>query len=112
MPGPVAPYAWSSTWAQARAEAVKLQVEEERFSWMKEADRYMLCMGVEPVPWDQFAEVISQTGESQFQAIEQRTCEEQVTESGESPGPGSLVGATLVVRSVTTITALRMISHG
>jgi hypothetical protein len=112
MPGPVAPHAWSSTWAQARAEAARLQAEEERFSRMKEADRYLLNMGLEPIPCEQFADEISQTGETQFQAIEQRTCEEQVSESGEQPGPGSLVGATLVVRSVTTITALRMISHG
>jgi hypothetical protein len=75
MPGPVAPHAWSSTSEQARAEAAKHQPEEEGFSWMKEADRYMLCMGLEPIPWDQYAEVVSQTGESQFQAIEQRTCE-------------------------------------
>jgi hypothetical protein len=102
MPRPVAPHAWSSTWAQAR-----LQAEEERFSWMKDADRYMLSVGFEPAPWEQFTEAISQTGESQFQAIEQRTCEEQVNESGEQPGPGSLVGATLAVCSITTITALR-----
>jgi hypothetical protein len=111
MPEQVAPYAWSSTWAQARAEAARLQAEEERFSWMKEADRYMLSMALEPIPWDQFADAISQTGEMQFQAIEQRTCEEQVSESGEQPGPGSLVGATSVVRSVPTITTLRMTSH-
>jgi hypothetical protein len=75
---------------------------------MKESDRYMLNMGLEPIPWEQFADAISQTGEMQFQ----RTCEEQVSESGEQPGPGSLVAATLVVGSVTTITALRMISQG
>jgi hypothetical protein len=59
MPGPVAPHAWSSTWAQARTEAARLQAEEERFSWMKDADRYMLSMGLEAVPWEQFAEAIS-----------------------------------------------------
>jgi hypothetical protein len=79
---------------------------------MKEADRHMFSMGLEPVPWDYFAEAISQIGESQFQAIEQRTCGQQVFETGEQPGPDSLVGATLVVRSVTIITALRMVSHG
>jgi hypothetical protein len=79
---------------------------------MKEADLQMLSMGLEPVPWEQFAEAIRQTGEFQFQAIEQRTCGEQVLETGEQPGPGSLVGATLVVRSVKVITALRMVSHG
>jgi hypothetical protein len=88
MPGPVAPHAWSSTWAQARAEASRHQAEEELFSRMKEADRYMPCMGIEPIPRDEYAEVVSQMGESQFQAIEQRTCEEHVTESGEAPGPG------------------------
>jgi hypothetical protein len=107
LPAPVAPYAWSSTWAQAREEAARRQAEEERFSWMKDADLQMLSMGLEPVPWEQFAEAISHTGESQFQAIEQRACGEQVLETGEQPGPGSLVGATSVVRSLTVITALR-----
>jgi hypothetical protein len=112
MPESVAPYQWSSTWAQARAEAEQPRAEEERFSWMKDANLQMLGMGLEPVPWDQFAEAIRQTGEFRFQAIEQRTCGEQVFETGEQPGPGSLVGATLVVRSITVITALIMVSHG
>jgi hypothetical protein len=112
IPASVAPYAWSSTWARARAEAAQRQVEEERFSWMKEADLQMLSLGLEPVPWEHFAGAISQTGETQFQAIEQRTCGEQVLESGGQPGPDSWVGATLVVRSITVITVLRMVSHG
>jgi hypothetical protein len=41
LPAPVAPYAWSSTWAQARAEAAQRQADEERFSWMKEADHLL-----------------------------------------------------------------------
>jgi hypothetical protein len=32
MPESVAPYAWSSTWAQARVEAAQRQAEEERLS--------------------------------------------------------------------------------
>jgi hypothetical protein len=44
---------------------------------MKGADLHMLSMGLEPVPWESFPEAISQTGETIFQAIEQRTCGEQ-----------------------------------
>jgi hypothetical protein len=79
---------------------------------MKDADLQMLTMGLEPVPWEEFAEVVSQAGEYQFQAIEQRTCSEQVLGTGEPPGPDSLVGATLVVRSHTVVTALKMVSYG
>jgi hypothetical protein len=64
---------------------------------------FLLYMGLEPIPWEQLADAISQSGETQFQAIEQRTCEEQVSESGGQPGPGSLVGATLVVRSFSHV---------
>jgi hypothetical protein len=94
IPESVAPYRWSSSWAQARAEAAQRQAEEERFSWMKEKDLHMLSLGLEPVPWEQFSEAINQTGDAIFQAIEQRTCEEQVFETGGEPGPESLVGAT------------------
>jgi hypothetical protein len=45
---------------------------EERFSWMKEADKGMLYLGLEPYPWEQFAGAIERTGETEFQAIEQR----------------------------------------
>jgi hypothetical protein len=72
----------------------------------------MLTMGLEPVPWEQFADAVSQSGEYQFQVIEQRTCSEQVLQTGEPPGPNSLVGATLVVRSHTMVTALKMVSYG
>jgi hypothetical protein len=56
----------SSTWAQARAEAQQRREAEERFSWMSDADLQMLSMGLEPYPWDHFADVIKQTGEYQF----------------------------------------------
>jgi hypothetical protein len=79
---------------------------------MKDADLQMLSMGLEPVPWEQFADAISQSGEYQFQAVEQRASSEQVSETGEPPGPHSMVGATLVVRSHTIVTALKMVSHG
>jgi hypothetical protein len=70
----VAPSHWSSTWAQSRAEAEQRRANEIRFSWMRDADLQMLSMGLEPVPWEEFAEAIRQTEEDQFQAIEQRTC--------------------------------------
>jgi hypothetical protein len=65
----VAPSPWSSSWAQARAEAQHRREMEERFSWMKEADLQMLSLGLEPYPWDQFAEEIAKTRETEFQAI-------------------------------------------
>jgi hypothetical protein len=110
-PESIAPSPWSSTWAQARAEAEQRRAEEERFSWMRDADLQMLSMGLEPVPWDDFAEAVNQTGEYQFQAVEQRTCSEQVLQTGEPPGPDSLVGATLFVRSHTIVTALKMVIY-
>jgi hypothetical protein len=69
----IAPYAWSSTFVQARAEA-----EEEQFSWMTEADQYMFQLELEPVPWEHLEEAASQKGETQFQAMKQRAREEQV----------------------------------
>jgi hypothetical protein len=97
----VAPYAWSSSFAQARREAIQLQAMEEQLSWMTEADQYMLHLGLEPVPWDQFAEATGQKGEYQFQAIEQRATEDNVMGSQKESAPNSLVGATIVVRSAT-----------
>jgi hypothetical protein len=38
----VAPQAWSTSFAQARSEAIRQQAEEERFSWMTEADQDIL----------------------------------------------------------------------
>jgi hypothetical protein len=118
-PESVASSPWSSTRAQAEAESEQRQGEEERFSWMKDADLQMLTMGLEPVPWEHFADAVNQSGEYQFQAVEQRTCSEQVLQTGEQvlqlpeqPGPDSLVGATLVVRSHPIVTALKMVSHG
>jgi hypothetical protein len=105
LPESMAQSPWSSTWAQAKAEAAQRREEEEGFSWIRDADLQMLSMGLEPVPWDQFAEAVSQTGEDHFQAIEQRASSEQVLETGEPPGPHSMVGATLVVRSHTIVTA-------
>jgi ribonuclease HI len=112
MPESVAPSPRSSTWAQARAEAQQRREAEVRFSWMRDSDLQMLTMGLEPYAWDHFAEAASHSGETQFQAIEQRTCSEEVLETGEPPGPDSLVGATLVVRSQTIVTALKMVSYG
>jgi hypothetical protein len=72
----VAPHAWSSTFAQARREAIRLQAMEEQFSCIAEADQFMLQLGLEPVPGDHFADAVSQKGEGLFQAIEQRATEE------------------------------------
>jgi hypothetical protein len=107
----VAPSPWSSTWVQARAESEQQLALEERFKWMTDADLQMLTMGLEPYPWEEFAEAISRTQEWKFQAIEQRACEEEVMQKGIPPGPDSLVWATLVVRSHTVITVLNMVRH-
>jgi hypothetical protein len=48
----VAPHAWSSSFAQARREAIRQQAMEEQFSWMTEADQFVLQLRLEPVPWD------------------------------------------------------------
>jgi hypothetical protein len=41
MPESVAPSPWSSTWAQARAESEQRRANEERFSWVRDADLQM-----------------------------------------------------------------------
>jgi ribonuclease HI len=109
-PDSVAPSPWSSSWAQARAEAQHRREFEERFSWMKEADTYMLSLGLEPYPWDKFAEEIEKTGEMEFQAIEQRANAQHLLQADCSPDATSVVGATLVVRSHTIVTALNIVS--
>jgi hypothetical protein len=78
---------------------------------MSDADTQMLTMGLEPYPWEEFAGAIGQSREWKFQAIEQRACEEQVMQQNVPPGPDSLVGATLMVRSHTIIAVLNMVSH-
>jgi hypothetical protein len=93
MPDSVAPSPWSSTWKQARAESEQRRALEGRFAWMTEADLSMITMGLEPYPWEEFAEVISRTQEWKFQAIEQRACYEEVHQTGGPSGPNSLVGA-------------------
>jgi hypothetical protein len=73
----VAPHAWSSSFAQARKEATRQQ-----FSWMTESDQLM-----EPVPWEHLADAMRRKGEGRFQAIEQRTTEEDVMGSQDQPAP-------------------------
>jgi hypothetical protein len=107
----IAPHAWSTSFAQARSEAIRQQAEKEWFIWMIEADQHMFQLGLEPVPWEQFEEAVSQKDERQFLAMEQRASEEQAMHSPEQPAPDSLVGATIVIRSETVISALRMVSH-
>jgi ribonuclease HI len=106
----VAPSPWSSTWRQARAEAEHRRAMEERFSWMKDADLQMLYLGLEPYPWEQFAEEVAKSGETEFQAIEQRGSTEDVFRTEVPEGMLSVVGPALVVRSRTIVTALKMVS--
>jgi hypothetical protein len=101
----------SPSFIQARREAIRLQAMEEQFSWMTEADQYMLHLGLEPVPWEHVAEATGQKGESQFQAIEQRVTGKDVLESQEELAPNSLVGATIVIRSETVVSAFRRVSN-
>jgi hypothetical protein len=54
-------------------------------------------------------EKIAKTGETEFQAIEQRASTEDVYQQ-EVPPELSIVGATLVIRSRTIVTALNVIS--
>jgi hypothetical protein len=106
----VAPHGWSSTFTQARREALQLQAMEDQYSWMTEADQFMFHLGLEPVPWEHFEETVSQEGETQFQATEQRASEEDVMGSHEQPASDSLIGATIVIRSETVISAYRIVS--
>jgi hypothetical protein len=106
----IAPHAGSTSFAQARSEAIQQRAMEEQYSWMTEADQHMFQLGLEPVPWEHFAEAVEQKGKGQFQAIEQRASEEQVMQSSEPPTPNSLVGVTMVVRSETMISAFREVS--
>jgi hypothetical protein len=103
----VAPRAWSTSFAQARRDAIRQRAMEERFSWMTEADQSTLTMGLEPVPWNQFSDVVARKGKMQFQAIEQRMSGEQ-SEEGMSPmAPEPMIVAAVVVKSETTISAFR-----
>jgi hypothetical protein len=104
------PTSWCSTWAQAQAGAQYIRDMEERFGWMKEADKGMLNLGFEPYPWDQFAEAIERTGETEFQAIEQRGNGVDVFRENCPEGGELVVGATLVIRSRTIVTAMNVIS--
>jgi hypothetical protein len=70
----------------------------------------MLNLGLEPYPWEQFAEAIESSGETEFQVFEQRgngrdAFRENCPETGET-----VVGASLVIRSRTMITAMNMSS--
>jgi hypothetical protein len=83
---------------------------EEQFSWVTEADQHMFQLGLEPVPWEHFAEGVESKGDGRFQAIEQRASEEQVVQSSEPSTPDSLVGVTMVVRSDTLVSAFMQMS--
>jgi hypothetical protein len=83
---------------------------EERFSWMTEADKGMLNFGLEPYPWNQFAEVIEMTGETEFMIFEQRGTGREVYRDCCPDGAEMIVAATLVVRTRTCVTALNVYS--
>jgi hypothetical protein len=101
---------WSNTWAEAQAEAKQIREMEERFSWMTEADKGMLSLGLEPYPWNQFAEVIEMTGETEFMVFEQRGTGRNVYRDSCPDGAEMIVAATLVVRTRTCVTALNVYS--
>jgi ribonuclease HI len=103
--------AWSNTWAQAQAEARQAREMEERFSWMREADKGMLSLGLEPYPPDQFAEAIANSGETEFMVFEQRGNGADVLRESCPVGAEVVVGATLVIRSRTCVTAMNAVSH-
>jgi hypothetical protein len=103
--------AWSNTWVQAQAEARHIREMEERFSWMREADKGMLNLGLEPYPPDQFAEAIANSGETEFMVFEQRGNGSNVLRESCPDGAEVVVGATLVIRSRTCATAMNAVSH-
>jgi hypothetical protein len=103
--------AWSNTWDQAQAEARQIREMEERFSWMREADKGMLNLGLEPYPPDQFADAIVNSGETEFMVFEQRGNGSEVLRENCPDGAEVVVGATLVVRSRTCVTVMNAVSH-
>jgi hypothetical protein len=103
--------AWSNSWAQAQAEARQIREMEERFSWMREADKGMLNLGLEPFPPDQFEEAIASSGETEFMVFEQRGNGGDVLRESCPEGAEVVVGATLVIRSRTCVTVLNAVSH-
>jgi hypothetical protein len=103
--------AWSNTWAQAQAKARQIREMEERFSWMREADKGMLNLGLEPYPPGQFADAIADSGETEFMVFEQRGNGAEVLRENCPDGAEVVVGATLVVRSRTCVTAMNAVSH-
>jgi hypothetical protein len=72
--------------------------------------RYVV-LGIGTYPWDQFAEEIAKTGETEFQAIERRGNAGEVFKEACPQGAETIVGATLVIRSRTIVTALNMVSE-
>jgi hypothetical protein len=103
--------AWSNTWAQAQAEARHIREMEERFSWMREADKAMLGLGLEPYPPDHFSEAIANSGETEFMVFEQRGNGGDVLRESCPDGAEVVVGATLVIRSRTCVTVMNAVSH-
>jgi hypothetical protein len=102
---------WSNTWAQAQEEARQIREMEERFSWMTEADKGMLNLGLEPYPWYQFAEAIENTGETEFMVFEQRGSGKDVLRDDAPDGAELAIGASLIIRSRTCVTAMSVYSN-
>jgi hypothetical protein len=103
--------AWSNSWAQAQAEARHIREMEERFSWMSKADEGMLATGLEPYHPNDFEGAIMNAGETEFMVFEQRASGEDVLRESCPEGSEEVVGATLIIRSRTCITALTVTSH-
>jgi ribonuclease HI len=49
---------WSSDLKLSKEDSEQRRALEDRFGWMTDADLPTLTMGLEPYPWEQFAEVI------------------------------------------------------
>jgi hypothetical protein len=103
--------AWSNSWAQAQAEAHYVREMEERFSWMKEADKGMLSLGLEPYPAEHFAEAMAHTGETQSMVFEQCANGEEVLREDCPEGAEEVVGISFVIRSRTCVTVTNSICY-
>jgi hypothetical protein len=82
---------------------------EERFSWMKEADKGMLNTGLEPVQSEHFAEAMVHAGETQFMVFEQSGSGEDVLKECCPEGAEEVLGTSFVVRSRTCVTVANIV---
>jgi hypothetical protein len=78
---------------------------------MKEADKGMLNLGLEPYPGEHFAEAIAHTGETQFMVFEQNGNGEKVLREDCPDGAEEVVGISFVIRSRTCVTVTNTICY-